>query len=88
MSSLNEMEVSLNDVPSKTLNFILSEYKFKANTRSYTLKLETSNIPKLIALRMAPSFKQDSSKTIYDIEGSEGLVMSYANVVILYLAIL
>ena len=27
---------------------------------------------------MAPSFKQDTSKTTYDIEGSEGLVMSYA----------
>ena len=78
MSSLNEMEVSLNDVPSKTLNFILSEYKFKTIEELY-VEIGLGNvIPKLIALRMAPSFKQDTSKTIYDIEGSEGLVMSYA----------
>ena len=78
MSSLNDMEVSLNDVPSKTLNFILSEYKFKTIEELY-VEIGLGNvIPKLIALRMAPSFKQDTSKTIYDIEGSEGLVMSYA----------
>ena len=78
MSSLNEMEVSLNDVPSKTLNFILSEYKFETIEDLY-VEIGLGNvIPKLIALRMAPSFKQDTSKTTYDIEGSEGLVMSYA----------
>ena len=38
MSSLNEMEVSLNDVPSKTLNFILRSTNSKPS-RSYMLKL-------------------------------------------------
>ena len=28
IASLNELDVSLKDVPSKTLEFILSEYKF------------------------------------------------------------
>lgn len=78
LASLNEMEVSLNDVPTKTLEFILSEYKFKTIHDLY-VEIGLGNvIPKLIALRMAPSFKQDVSKTTYDIEGSEGLVMSYA----------
>ena len=51
MSSLSEMEVSLNDVPSKTLNFILSEYKFKTIEELY-VEIGLGNvIPKLIALR-------------------------------------
>ena len=78
LAVLNEMEVSLTDVPSKTLEFILSEYKFNTIEELY-VEIGLGNvIPKLIGLRMAPSFNQDTSKTTYDIEGSEGLVMSYA----------
>ena len=78
IASLNELDVSLDDVPSKTLEFILSEYKFKTMNELYTEIGLGNVIPKLIALRMAPSFKKKSTTTTYDIEGSEGLVMSYA----------
>ena len=36
IASLNELDVSLDDVPSKTLEFILSEYKFKTVNELYT----------------------------------------------------
>ena len=78
IASLNELDVSLSDVPSKTLEFILSEYKFTSVEELYKDIGLGNVIPKLIALRMAPSFKQSNNSTIYDIEGSEGLVMSYA----------
>ena len=78
IASLNELDVSLKDVPSKTLEFILSEYKFTKVEELYKGIGLGNVIPKLIALRMAPSFKQSRSNTVYDIEGSEGLVMSYA----------
>ncbi len=77
-ASLNEQQVSLKDVPKKTLEFILSEYKFKKIEELFREIGLGNLIPKLIALRMAPSFKTNNSTTKYDIEGSEGLVMSYA----------
>ena len=77
-SSLEELNVSLEDVPKKTLKFILSEYKYKSIEDLYKSIGLGNKIPKLIALRMAPSFKKIDSASPYDIEGSEGLVMSYA----------
>lgn len=77
-TSLQESKVSLKDVPKKTLKFILSEYKYKSINDLYREIGLGNKIPKLIALRMAPSFKKLESNTKYDIEGSEGLVMSYA----------
>ena len=77
-SSLEELNVSLEDVPKKTLKFILSEYKYKSIEDLYKSVGLGNKIPKLIALRMAPSFKKIDSASPYDIEGSEGLVMSYA----------
>jgi len=77
-SSLEELNVSLEDVPKKTLKFILSEYKYKSIDDLYKSIGLGNKIPKLIALRMAPSFKRVDSASPYDIEGSEGLVMSYA----------
>ena len=77
-SSLEECNVSLEDVPKKTLKFILSEYKYKSIEDLYKSIGLGNKIPKLIALRMAPSFKKIDSASPYDIEGSEGLVMSYA----------
>jgi RelA/SpoT family (p)ppGpp synthetase len=75
---LEELQVSLDDVPQKTLQFILSEYKYKTIDQLFKEIGLGNKIPKLIALRMAPSFKKTESNTTYDIEGSEGLVMSYA----------
>ena len=77
-SSLDELNVSLEDVPKKTLKFILLEYKYKSIEDLYKSIGLGNKIPKLIALRMAPSFKKIDSASPYDIEGSEGLVMSYA----------
>ncbi len=77
-SSLDELNVSLDDVPKKTLGFILSEYKYKTIEDLYRSIGLGNKIPKLIALRMAPSFKKIDYTSRYDIEGSEGLVMSYA----------
>ena len=75
---LEELQVSLDDVPQKTLKFILSEYRYKTIDQLFKEIGLGNKIPKLIALRMAPSFKKTESSTAYDIEGSEGLVMSYA----------
>ena len=75
---LEEFQVSLDDVPQKTLKFILSEYRYKTIDQLFKEIGLGNKIPKLIALRMAPSFKKTESSTAYDIEGSEGLVMSYA----------
>ena len=75
---LEELQVSLDDVPQKTLKFILLEYKYKTIDQLFKEIGLGNKIPKLIALRMAPSFKKTESSTTYDIEGSEGLVMSYA----------
>ena len=77
-SNLEELNVSLVDVPKKTLKFILSEYNYKSIDDLYKSIGLGNKIPKLIALRMAPSFKKIDSASPYDIEGSEGLVMSYA----------
>ena len=77
-SSLEELNVSLEDVPKKTLEFILSEHKYKSIEDLYKSIGLGNKIPKLIALRMAPSFKKIDRASPYDIEGSEGLVMSYA----------
>ena len=77
-ASLEELNVSLEDVPQKTLKFILSEYKYKSIEGLYKSIGLGNKIPKLIALRMAPSFTKIDSSSPYDIEGSEGLVMSYA----------
>jgi len=77
-SNLEELNVSLEDVPKKTLKFILSEYNYKSIEDLYKSIGLGNKIPKLIALRMAPSFKKIDSTSPYDIEGSEGLVMSYA----------
>ena len=75
---LGELQVSIDDVPKKTLEFILSEHKYKTINELYKEIGLGNKIPKLIALRMAPSFKKTESNISYDIEGSEGLVMSYA----------
>ena len=75
---LEELQVSLEDVPQKTLKFILLEHKYKTLDQLFKEIGLGNKIPKLIALRMAPSFKKTESNTSYDIEGSEGLVMSYA----------
>jgi RelA/SpoT family (p)ppGpp synthetase len=75
---LDELQVSIDDVPEKTLEFILSEHKYKTINELYKEIGLGNKIPKLIALRMAPSFKKTESNISYDIEGSEGLVMSYA----------
>ena len=75
---LEELQVSIDDVPKKTLEFILSEHKYKTINELYKEIGLGNKIPKLIALRMAPSFKKTESNISYDIEGSEGLVMSYA----------
>jgi guanosine-3',5'-bis(diphosphate) 3'-pyrophosphohydrolase len=75
---LGELQVSIDDVPKKTLEFILSEHKYKTINQLYKEIGLGNKIPKLIALRMAPSFKKTESNISYDIEGSEGLVMSYA----------
>ena len=75
---LEELQVSIDDVPKKTLEFILSEHKYKTINELYKEIGLGNKIPKLIALRMAPSFKKTESNIPYDIEGSEGLVMSYA----------
>jgi RelA/SpoT family (p)ppGpp synthetase len=75
---LDELQVSIDDLPKKTLEFILSEYKYKTIDELYKEIGLGNKIPKLIALRMAPSFKKTESNIPYDIEGSEGLVMSYA----------
>jgi len=78
-TSLKELQVSINDVPKKTLEFILSELKYN-NIDELFKEIGLGNkIPKLIALRMAPSFKKKNNNIAYDIEGSEGLVISYAN---------
>tara|TARA_B100001113_G_scaffold74343_1_gene57845 strand:+ start:3938 stop:6064 length:2127 start_codon:yes stop_codon:yes gene_type:complete len=77
-SSLEELNVSLKDVPKKTLKYILSEYNYKGLDDLYKSIGLGNKIPKLIALRMAPSFTKTDSSSPYDIEGSEGLVMSYA----------
>jgi RelA/SpoT family (p)ppGpp synthetase len=75
---LDELQVSIDDLPKKTLEFILSEHKYKTIDELYKEIGLGNKIPKLIALRMAPSFKKTESNIPYDIEGSEGLVMSYA----------
>ena len=75
---LEELQVSIGDVPRKTLEFILSEHKYKTINELYKEIGLGNKIPKLIALRMAPSFKKTESNISYDIEGSEGLVMSFA----------
>ena len=77
-SSLKELDVSLKDIPNKTLMYILSEYKFNSLDDLYREIGLGNVIPKLVALRMAPSFKKNNKETSFDIEGSEGLVMSYA----------
>ncbi len=77
-ASLDDLNVTLEDVPKKTLKFILSEYKYNKIHDLYKDIGLGNKIPKLIALRMAPSFKKIDSSLPYDIEGSEGLVMSYA----------
>ena len=57
-TSLKELQVSINDVPKKTLEFILSELKYN-NIDELFKEIGLGNkIPKLIALRMAPSFKK------------------------------
>lgn len=78
-TSLEELQVSINDVPKKTLEFILSELKYNTIDELFKEIGLGNKIPKLIALRMAPSFKKTNSSIAYDIEGSEGLVISYAN---------
>ena len=75
---LDELQVSIDDLPKKTLEFILSEHKYKTIDKLYKEIGLGNKIPKLIALRMAPSFKKTENNISYDIEGSEGLVMSYA----------
>ena len=77
-TSLEELQVSINDVPKKTLEFILSELKYNTIDELFKEIGLGNKIPKLIALRMAPSFKKTNSSIAYDIEGSEGLVISYA----------
>ena len=62
--------------------YILSEYKFNSLDDLYREIGLGNVIPKLVALRMAPSFKKIIKKS-FDIEGSEGLVMSYAKCYIL-----
>jgi RelA/SpoT family (p)ppGpp synthetase len=77
-TSLEELQVSIDDVPKKTLEFILSELKYNTIDELFKEIGLGNKIPKLIALRMAPSFKKKNSSIAYDIEGSEGLVISYA----------
>jgi RelA/SpoT family (p)ppGpp synthetase len=77
-TSLEELQVSIDDVPKKTLEFILSELKYNSINELFKEIGLGNKIPKLIALRMAPSFKKKNSSIAYDIEGSEGLVISYA----------
>jgi len=86
-TSLEELEVSIDDVPKKTLEFILSELKYNTIDELFKEIGLGNKIPKLIALRMAPSFKKKNNSIAYDIEGSEGLVISMQNVVILFLEI-
>jgi RelA/SpoT family (p)ppGpp synthetase len=77
-TSLEELQVSIDDVPKKTLEFILSELKYNTIDELFKEIGLGNKIPKLIALRMAPSFKKKNNSIAYDIEGSEGLVISYA----------
>ena len=77
-TSLEELQVSIDDVPKKTLEFILSELKYDTIDELFKEIGLGNKIPKLIALRMAPSFKKKNNSIAYDIEGSEGLVISYA----------
>lgn len=78
-SCLVDMNTKLNDIPQKTLQLILLEYKYDSIDELYKDIGLGNRIPKLVALRMAPSFAKVASNNIsYDIEGSEGLVMSYA----------
>ncbi len=78
-SCLVDMNTNLDDVPKKTLELILLEYKYESIDELYRDIGLGNRIPKLVSLRIAPSFaKVDSNNISYDIEGSEGLVMSYA----------
>jgi RelA/SpoT family (p)ppGpp synthetase len=77
-TSLEELQVSIDDIPKKTLEFILSELKYNTIDELFKEIGLGNKIPKLIALRMAPSFKKKNNSIAYDIEGSEGLVISYA----------
>ena len=75
-SSLKELDVSLKDIPNKTLMYILSEYKFNSldhiRNRSWECNTETC------CITYGSIFQENNKETSFDIEGSEGLVMSYA----------
>ena len=72
------MNTNLDDVPKKTLELILLEYKYESIDELYR-DIGLGNDPKISLLKDSPPFaKVDSNNISYDIEGSEGLVMSYA----------
>ena len=80
--SLDEFEIKLDEIPLKTLKIVLQEYGCN-NVEDLFCEIGLGNrIPKLVAMRVAPvniskNLTKKKLKEIH-IEGTEGLVLSYA----------
>ena len=79
--ALKEFNIKLKDIPVKTLKIVLEEYNC-SNIEDLYREIGLGNrIPKLVAMRIAPTSdnknKPKSSKGV-NIEGTEGIILSYA----------
>tara|TARA_B100000029_G_scaffold120931_2_gene114282 strand:+ start:5593 stop:7752 length:2160 start_codon:yes stop_codon:yes gene_type:complete len=78
---LEEFNLKIKDIPAKTLKIVLEEYNC-SNIEDLYREIGLGNrIPKLVAMRIAPTSDKkkssDHSQGV-NIEGTEGLIVSYA----------
>ena len=79
-NSLKAFNIELTDIPKKTLNMVLQEYKCQ-NVEGLFCEIGLGNrIAKLVSIRVAPSENLPKTKkpSEVSIKGTEGLVLSFA----------
>ena len=79
--SLSDFKISLNDIPDKTMQIVLEEYKCKSIDDLYAEIGLGNRIAKLVAMRFAPTDSSSQNRNPsggIQIRGTEGLVVSYA----------
>ena len=79
-NSLKAFDIKIEDIPRKTLNMVLQEYKCQ-NIEELFCEIGLGNrIAKLVSIRVAPSENLPKTKkpSEVSIKGTEGLVLSFA----------
>ena len=79
-NSLKNFNISIDDIPTKTLNIVLQEYRCQNIDDLYCEIGLGRRIAKLVSMRVAPQMDSEkkTKRTGVSIRGTEGLVLSYA----------